>query len=510
MEKSSHSIRDEERKDGERVFNFTLLSSDPGRLNEIYKETPGVITDEEFVINEIRNFKSSAKRLEMIQGEEYYEGKHDILEKQRTIIGEGGELEVVPNLPNNQNVDNQYKKMVDQKKNYLLGKPIVFSPQSENENNSDEELEYTTNLKQLFGKRFQRLMKNIGEDSINCGIGWMYVNYDDDGELIMKRVKPYQVIPIWSDFEHDVLDGVIYFYDYLVGNEIIEKVEVYDENGIYYFILDGETLIPDEIPHKTYFEIGEEGYNWFKIPWFAFKYNNKEIPLIRDVKSLQDGINDIVSTFKDNMDEDYRNSILILVNYDGQNLGEFRHNLSEYGAVKVRADGDVRSLQVEVNAENYEVILKIFKNALIENAKGYDAKDDRLSGEPNQMNIQSMYSDIDLDADEMETEYQATFEELIEFINHYLSNEDGSDYTNEVVDVIFNRNVLINETEIILNLRNSVGMISRRTTLEHHPLVNDVEQELQQIKAEQDEELEMYDPYANTFPRNDVIEDEVE
>ena len=147
---------------------------------------------------------------------------------------------------------------------------------------------------------------------------------------------------------------------------------------------------------------------------------------------------------------------------------------------------------------------------MIENAKGYDAKDDRLSGEPNQMNIQSMYSDIDLDADEMEMEYQATFEELIEFINHYLSNEDGSDYTNEVVDVIFNRNVLINESEIIMNLRNSVGIISRRTTLEHHPLVHDVERELQQIKTEQDEELEMYDPYANTFPRNDVIEDEVE
>ena len=36
---------------------------------------------------------------------------------------------------------------------------------------------------------------------------------------------------------------------------------------------------------------------------------------------------------------------------------------------------------------------------------GYDAKDDRLSGNPNQMNIQSMYSDIDLDANDMETEF---------------------------------------------------------------------------------------------------------
>ena len=49
---------------------------------------------------------------------------------------------------------------------------------------------------------------------------------------------------------------------------------------------------------------------------------------------------------------------------------------------------------------------------MIENARGYDAKDDRLGGNPNQMNIQSMYSDIDLDANGMETEFQAAFEEL--------------------------------------------------------------------------------------------------
>ena len=53
--------------------------------------------------------------------------------------------------------------------------------------------------------------------------------------------------------------------------------------------------------------------------------------------------------------------------------------------------------------------LELFKKALIENAMGYDAKDDRLNGQPNQMNIQSMYSDIDLDANDMETEFQSSF-----------------------------------------------------------------------------------------------------
>ena len=62
-----------------------------------------------------------------------------------------------------------------------------------------------------------------------------------------------------------------------------------------------------------------------------------------------------------------------------------------YGVVKVRENGGVDSLGVVVTAENYKAILELFKKALIENAGGYDAKDDRLSGNPNQMNIQSMY-----------------------------------------------------------------------------------------------------------------------
>ena len=41
------------------------------------------------------------------------------------------------------------------------------------------------------------------------------------------------------------------------------------------------------------------------------------------------------------------------------------------------------------------------------------------------MNIQSMYSDIDLDANDMETELQAAFEDILWFVNVYLLNIGG-------------------------------------------------------------------------------------
>ena len=177
----------------------------------------------------------------------------------------------------------------------------------------------------------------------------------------------------------------------------------------------------------------------------------------------------MLSDFENNMQEDARNTILVLKNYDGTNLGEFRKNLATFGAVKVRYDGDtkggVETLEINVNAENYKNILEIFKKALIENAMGYDAKDDRLGGNANQMNILSMYSDIDLDANDMETEYQAAFEDILWFVNMHLANTGHGSFENEKVNIIFNRDILMNEGEIIDNCQKSSGLISNETII---------------------------------------------
>ena len=157
------------------MFQFLSIESGTEYINNIIQEGAAArITDERFIELEIQRFKASRRRKEMIDGERYYEGNHDILRRKRTVIGEGGKLENVDNLPNNRIVDNQYGKMVDQKKNYLLGQPIAF--------NTENDL-YTKLLKKIFNKRFQRLIKNVGEDSLNGGIGWIIPYYNEHGEF---------------------------------------------------------------------------------------------------------------------------------------------------------------------------------------------------------------------------------------------------------------------------------------------------------------------------------------
>ena len=52
----------------------------------------------------------------------------------------------------------------------------------------------------------------------------------------------------------------------------------------------------------------------------------------------------ILSEWANRMEEDPRKSIIVLTEYDGQDLGEFRRNLSTYGAIKIRKDGGVSML----------------------------------------------------------------------------------------------------------------------------------------------------------------------
>lgn len=480
------------------------------RINDIV--TAGAankMSDMKFLERELKKFISSPDRKHMIDGDLYYDYEHAIKNKKRTVIGEGGQMKEDIHLPNNRFTDNQYGMMVDQKVNYLLSKPVTFNTENE---------QYVEALKQIFNKRFHRTLKNLGKDSYNGGIGWLYVYYDENGDFRIKKFHPWEVKPFWKDDDHTELDFAVRVYDVETYEGDLEKiityVEVYDTQGIHKFTLDGTTLVPDYSTY--YFELKTDDeiipYNWDRVPLIPFKCNTTETPLLKKCKSLQDGINEILSNFGDGMQENASgNTILIIKNYDGTDLGQFRQNLSQYKAVKVRtvdgADGGIDSLQIEVNCDNYKAILQELRKALIQNCKGYDVEELKSNGSPNEMTIKAVYSQIDIDANEIETEYQASFEELLWFVNMHLKNAGVGDFTNEDIEVIFNRDMMVNESQIIADINASSMVLSKRTCVAQHPYVTDVDAELEQIKIEQEEAMEQFGDALVQKPDDDGGDD---
>ena len=469
------------------MFDFQFPYSQMPKINALIKKgCESIMRNEDFILKEIREFKSSKKRFDMLRGYSYFEGRQDILKRKRLCIGENGDVNEVNNIPNNRIVDNQYKKLVTQKVNYILGRKFTL----------DGSKDYCQKLNSVFDSKFMALLRKVCQNSINCGIGYMYVYYDEEGNISFKSFNPWEIVPGWADDEHTRLDYAIRFYEAVEyegkNKKVKNKAEVFDKEGIRrYEIRDGR-LVPDGAKWKTpYFYFKNKSLIWSKIPIIPFKYNDEE-SLLKNVKTLQDGLNIILSNFQNAMEEDPRNTILVLKNYDGENLGEFRKNLATYGVVKVRtidgSDGNVDTLNIEVNSENYKSLIEIFKKAIIENGMGYDAKSDILKGSPNMMNIMSMYSDIDIDAAGMENEYRQAMESIIWFVNSHLYNIGAGSYFNQEIKIVFNKNILINESELIDNCIKSLDIISTETVIAKHPWVDEVTKEIKRIKKEKENE----------------------
>lgn len=433
-----------------------------------------------------KTWYNSKERNEMLVGEKYYMGDQDILRREKMLVGKDGIKVVDKNAINNKLIDNQYKKMVDQKTNYALGKPITIAT------NNDAYLEELT---KIFDKKMFRRLRRLGKFAVDGGIAWLYPFYNEDGFQI--RIFPsYEICPIWTDNSHEELECAIRCYDEIVaksdGTTRVHRIEIFSEDGIDHYLMQAGSFVPDKSrEHKDYMYRGDVGYNWQKIPIIPFRYNEDEIPLIRNVKSLQDALNQVLSDFQNNMEEDPRTSILVLKNYDGTDISSFRQNLATYGVVKVHTvdgvQGGVDVLKVDVNSSNYQAILMQLKRAIVENARGFDAKEERMDGDPNQMNIESMYTDIDLDVNAMESEFQAGFEQLIWFINQYLIEIGKGDFANEKVEFVFNRDIFINEGALIDDCVKSVGIISNKTIVSKHPWVVDLAKELGDLETEKAE-----------------------
>ena len=435
---------------------------------------------------EIKVSEFEEKKIKMQVGIDYYHYKQAIDDKKRAVIGKDGKFIIAKSLPNTIIKDNQYSRALDQKRNYVLSrKPNINSK-------NKEAVKY---LDDFVDKRFMRTLNKIAIDSYNTSIGWMYLSTDGK-DIKYKRLDPMTVIPEWSDDNHESLDAVIRVVtetEFENGKlEVKTYVYLYTLNFIKVFdYKDGRLKY---LKDEQYLEKGGTMYSYKKLPFVYFKQPN-EITLLERVRCLQDALNLLLSNYADNLFENPMNSILVLKNYEGEDLAEFREKLAQYSAIKVRtadgSQGGVDTLEVTVNAENYKVIIELIKKAIAHNARSLYLDNDRTSNAPNTLNIKAMYSDMELDANDLELEFTASFEYLFSWVADIV----GIDFSD--AEVKFKRSIMVNDESTIEMIRNSIGIISDETLVASHPFVEDVTEELKRIEKEKEKSLEFFDDYKN-------------
>lgn len=455
-------------------------------------------TLEQMIQLEIGDWRNSEKLKWMKVGERYYRNMTDILERKRTAIGASGAKEIVGNLANNKLANAFVRKLVDQKVGYLLGKPLTIQTEKE---------AYLKVLNTIFDKVMFRRLQSTGKEAINKGIAWWFVHYDEDGALRFKKMRSEEIIPLWGDEAHTVLDAVIRDYEVIVyeglQQKTVRKIEWWDTQGVRRYVADGTGLTPDIEaaggPIEGHFTVvigdEEKQMTWDRVPFIAWKYNEEEQPLVEIIKQLVDDYDRNKSDNSNNL-EDLPDAIYKVKNYSGTDPAEFRKNLALYRTGFVAGDGDIETLELNINVEAYKTHMEQARKDIYEFGRGVDTQGVDIGSAPSGVALRFLYSDLDLDASMIETEFQASLEQVRWFIDQHLYNTTRTDYSGETVEFIFNRDMPIDEAAIIQAIRDSDGILSRETQVAQHPWVRDVQVELARREKEEQQNLEKLADYG--------------
>lgn len=439
---------------------------------------------EEIIQMEVSQWEGSEERKKMITGKKYYRNENDILTTERKTIDEDGRLVAVKNLADNRIPHGFVRKLADQKLGYLLARPFMVET---------EKKAYQDLLDGYFDKGFKKMLKSLGKEAINAGKAWLQVYYTEDGELAFMKIPSEEGIPFWKDAAHTELAAFIRVYEteeYVVKRkEKVKNVQFWTTEGVrFYRENTGRYELVKETSHFSMMvtegkKVEERGVNWERIPFICFKYNDEEQPLIDLVKKLVDDYDKRTSGNSNDL-EDLPNSAYVVKNFNGTGAGEFRKNMAQYRVAFVSGDGDLKTVSIEMNNEGYKNHIEQLRRDIYEFGRGVDTQSDKFGNSPSGIALRFLFSDLDMDANDLESEFQSSLEQLLWFIDTHISNTLGDDYSEEPVEFIFNRDILINETEAVTNAKDSVGIISDETIVANHPWVTNTKDELGRIKKE--------------------------
>jgi SPP1 family phage portal protein len=126
-----------------------------------------------------------------------------------------------------------------------------------------------------------------------------------------------------------------------------------------------------------------------------------------------------------------------------------------------------------------------------------NTRTDNFGNSPSGVALKFLYSLLDLKANHTERKFRKALSEFFWFFTEYLSISGQGTYDPDDIKMTFNRTMITNDAEKVTMAKDSVGIISKKTIVAHHPWVDDVDAEEEQIKKEQDEYAANLPPLNN-------------
>lgn len=218
--------------------------------------------------------------------------------------------------------------------------------------------------------------------------------------------------------------------------------------------------------------------------------------LFDEIKSEVDEYDRLSSETSDFIKKTPRNPIVIK-GYS-TSMSELVNNLVTYNVIPVTSDGDVGVLSSSQNVEAVSQMLSAIERSMYEQSGAVKSESESSSYSGSALRMK--YASLDISAQYLQSIMSDFFDRARPYMQSVIGDQD--------IDVIFDSDVLVNESDTIVNCNNSQGIISKRTILENHPWVVSVDQEIERLKDEGEDIYAIGDEDVEEENSNEDLEED--
>lgn len=470
-------------------------------------------SNKEITKNILNEWRGSQKIKDMMDAELYFKVQNTTIDsKTRSYKDNEGKLVLNDTLSNVKSKTSKYRKQVRQKVNFALNKPFIVSCENE---------KYKEAWDEFLNKKTRQIINRAGKQAINKGICYVYP-WIQNGELKIVETIPETIYPAWADTAHTELDAVV--RDYIVTEYINQtprdtrKVEFWDRKIVQKFIdysvddIGGGDLVDDTFSDDS--ELAKrasvinthmsnekgEGISWDKVPFIPFKGVDDELPALNECRTDVDNYDLTKSKGLDSIFDDI-DAVLIVedISPELDDLTRARQIVQNSRIMAVEQGGSAHFEKVDINIEAIRDELDIIKKDIINDTNTVDLTTIEFGSNPSGRAMRMFFEPLNEWANGFEDEFRMFMDNLKYFFDKYLSWKGGYGSFEELqkIEITFtlDRDLIVDESEIIDNLVKLESDISQETRLELNPYVDDVEKELKRLEEDekkQQEKMELF------------------
>ena len=310
------------------------------------------------------------------------------------------------------------------------------------------------------------------------------VNYiDEEGKQRFRTFDPREIVPIYDNtLNNDLLYVVRFYHESLVGELLAQyMVEVYDENKVTTY---------RSAPGFASFEFLKEEPHYFgQCPVTIFSLNKEEVSIFDKVMTLQDAYNELLSGEVDDF-EAFADAYLVLkgITADESDLV----SMKQHRVLMMDADADAQYLTKNISDTQIQSMLQNVNDQIHKISASPDFNDDKFMA---QSGIAMRYKLVGFEnrASAIESNMKKALQRRLELISAILGLIGSTEEALwREAQITFTRNLPADLTQTVQIVNQLRGIVSQETLLTLLPFVQNVDEEMERVKAEKEESMELY------------------